>query len=83
MVASVASVDGYVPGPAPACTTEWIDFECDGDIPLARILGQLVDAGYAGCFDLELIGPAIESEGYESAIPRSVTQLRELLASLS
>jgi hypothetical protein len=32
--ASVASVDGYVFGPAPACTTEWVDFECDGDIPL-------------------------------------------------
>ena len=55
----------------------------DGDIPLARILGQVVDAGYDGCFDLELIGPAIESEGYESAVPRSVTRLGELLASLS
>ncbi|HEX6275509.1 MAG TPA: hypothetical protein VFZ53_20855 [Polyangiaceae bacterium] len=32
--ASVASVDGYIFGPAPACTTEWIDFDCDGDIPL-------------------------------------------------
>ncbi len=55
----------------------------DGDIPLTRILGQLVDAGYEGCFDLELIGPAIESEGYESAIARSVAQLGDLLASLS
>jgi sugar phosphate isomerase/epimerase len=55
----------------------------DGDIPLARILGQVLDAGYAGCFDLELIGPAIESEGYETAIPRAVDRLAELLASLA
>ena len=37
----------------------------DGDIPLARILGQVLGAGYRGCFDLELIGPAIDAEGYE------------------
>ena len=40
----------------------------DGDIPLARLLRILVDAGYAGAFELELVGPAIEDEGYESAI---------------
>jgi sugar phosphate isomerase/epimerase len=55
----------------------------DGDIPLTRILGEIIAAGYEGCFDLELIGPAIESEGYESAIPRAVTRLGELLTSLS
>jgi sugar phosphate isomerase/epimerase len=55
----------------------------DGDIPLARILGQVLDAGYAGCFDLELIGPAIESEGYATAVPRAVDRLAELLASLA
>jgi sugar phosphate isomerase/epimerase len=54
----------------------------DGDIPLARILGQVLDAGYEGCFDLELIGPAIESEGYATAIPRSVERLDALLRSL-
>ena len=43
----------------------------DGDIPLARILGDVLDAGYAGCFDLELIGPAIDAEGYETAVPPS------------
>lgn len=51
----------------------------DGDIPLARILGQIVEAGYPGCFDLELIGPAIEAEGYAAAIPRAVERLRALL----
>jgi sugar phosphate isomerase/epimerase len=51
----------------------------DGDIPLARILGQVLDAGYGGVFDLELIGPAIEDEGYEAAITRSVEALAGLL----
>jgi sugar phosphate isomerase/epimerase len=50
----------------------------DGDIPIARILGQVLDAGYDGCFDLELIGPAIEAEGYERAVPRAITALRLL-----
>ena len=59
---------GYAPG--------------DGDIPIARILGQVLDAGYRGCFDLELIGPAIEDEGYEHAVPRAITAFDELLASL-
>jgi sugar phosphate isomerase/epimerase len=55
----------------------------DGDIPIARILGQVLDAGYAGCFDLELIGPAIEDEGYERAVPRAITALDALLTQVT
>jgi sugar phosphate isomerase/epimerase len=51
----------------------------DGDIPLGRIIGQLLAAGYSGVFDLELIGPRIEIEGYPSAIQRSVAWLSSLL----
>jgi sugar phosphate isomerase/epimerase len=54
----------------------------DGHIPLARIVGQVVAAGYGGVFDLELIGPRIEEEGYASAVTRSVERLEALLASL-
>lgn len=54
----------------------------DGDIPLERILGELIAAGYTGCFDLELIGPAINAEGYESAISRSITRLDQLLTAV-
>ncbi|HEY3723389.1 MAG TPA: sugar phosphate isomerase/epimerase [Acidimicrobiia bacterium] len=54
----------------------------DGDIPLDRILGQVLDAGYAGCFDLELIGPAIEAEGYATAVPRAVDRLADELGRL-
>lgn len=51
----------------------------DGDIPIARILGQLLDAGYDGAFDLELIGPRIDEEGPDTAVPRAVAALTELL----
>jgi sugar phosphate isomerase/epimerase len=54
----------------------------DGDIPLARILGQVLAAGYNGCFDLELIGPRIEDEGYRSACRRSIDRLGEMLEAL-
>lgn len=51
----------------------------DGSIPLEWLLGELLDAGYAGYFDLEFLGPAIEAEGYESAIARGVDWLSERL----
>jgi sugar phosphate isomerase/epimerase len=54
----------------------------DGDIPLERILRQMLDAGYEGTFDLELIGPRIDEEGYEAACTRSVSALGDLLESI-
>ena len=54
----------------------------DGDIPLERIIGQLLDAGYEGVFDLELVGPRIEEEGYPSALARSIEHLDSILASM-
>jgi sugar phosphate isomerase/epimerase len=51
----------------------------DGDIPLGRIVGQLLDAGYEGVFDIEIIGPRIEDEGYESAITRSIGEVQQLI----
>lgn len=51
----------------------------DGSIPLEWLLGCLLDAGFGGYFELELIGPAIEAEGYRSAILRSVEWLDERL----
>ena len=38
-----------------------------GDIPFARVLGNVLDAGYQGMFDLELIGPKIEEEELHDA----------------
>lgn len=54
----------------------------DGDIPLERILGQVLAAGYPGCFDLELIGPRIDEEGYDAACRRAVAALGDLLERL-
>jgi sugar phosphate isomerase/epimerase len=64
-VGTIASSQRLVPG--------------DGDIPLARILGDLTRAGYVGVFELELIGDAIIAEGYDTAIPRALGALENLL----
>jgi sugar phosphate isomerase/epimerase len=67
-VGTIASSQRLVPG--------------DGDIPLRRILGVLLDAGYAGPFELELIGDAIVEEGYDAAVPRALRNLDALLTDL-
>ncbi len=54
----------------------------DGDIPLRRILGDVLATGYAGPFELELVGPRIDAEGYATAITRSLAALGELLTDL-
>jgi sugar phosphate isomerase/epimerase len=54
----------------------------DGDIPLPRLLDQALAAGYDGCFDLELIGPRIDEEGYEGACRRAVDALGGILTAL-
>jgi sugar phosphate isomerase/epimerase len=51
----------------------------DGDIPLERLLAMVIDAGYGGAFDLEILGPRIEHEGYSAAIRRSMERASELL----
>jgi sugar phosphate isomerase/epimerase len=68
VIGSLSTPDRAVPG--------------DGDIPFDRIVGQLLEAGYSGAFDLELIGPRIEAEGYEQALPRAVEAVDALLARL-
>jgi sugar phosphate isomerase/epimerase len=68
-VGTVASSQRLVPG--------------DGDIPIERILDIVLDAGYEGVFDLELIGDAITAEGYDAAVPRAVDRLGRLLTGLN
>jgi len=50
----------------------------DGDVPLRRICRAIADAGYAGWWDIELIGPAIEAEGYASVVPRALAAFEAL-----
>jgi sugar phosphate isomerase/epimerase len=53
----------------------------DGTMPLEWLIGRLLDSGYPGYFDVEILGPHIESEGYEGAILRSVEWLDQRLHS--
>jgi sugar phosphate isomerase/epimerase len=66
VIGSLCTPDRAVPG--------------DGDVPLTRIIDGVIAAGYAGVFELELVGPRIEDEGYASAITRGVAHLDEILA---
>jgi len=54
----------------------------DGDIPLERLIGQLLEAGYRGPFELEALGPRIEAEGYRSAVGRGAAWVSDLLERL-
>jgi sugar phosphate isomerase/epimerase len=65
VVPSAAIPDRAVPG--------------DGDIPLDHIVGLALGNGYPGAFELEMLGPRIEAEGYEPACRRAVAFLDELL----
>lgn len=51
----------------------------DGSIPLERILEQLLEAGYTGTFDVELIGPRIVDEGPFDATARAVETVSRML----
>ena len=66
-IGTIASSQRLVPG--------------DGDIPIPRIIDDLLTAGYEGSFELELIGDAIVDEGYDAAVPRAVRALDALLTS--
>jgi len=54
----------------------------DGMVPLERLIGDILDLGYKGVFDLELLGPRIEEEGPERACKRAAENLSELLTRL-
>jgi sugar phosphate isomerase/epimerase len=55
----------------------------DGNVPLAAIVGWLLDAGYAGVFDCELGGPAIDAVGHQTAAARTARWLDALLRELN
>jgi len=53
----------------------------DGVVPLTRLAGDLLVAGYGGLFELEYAGPRIEAMGYESALARALPALAGILES--
>jgi len=51
----------------------------EGDLPIARILGDIWDTGYPGPLELELIGPLGDTEGYAPVIRRGVVAAEAML----
>lgn len=51
----------------------------DGDLPIASFLWAALDAGYTGAFELEMVGPAIDAEGHETALRRGVERASAVL----
>lgn len=47
----------------------------DGDLPLDRLLDEVVSSGYAGPYELELLGPRIDAEGFVPAHQRALDWL--------
>jgi sugar phosphate isomerase/epimerase len=54
----------------------------DGAIPLERLIGDLLDLGYQGLFDIELVGPRIDTEGGAAATARAAEYVSSLLVKL-
>lgn len=78
-LAGLVQVSDYVLGDR---TTPCRAVPGDGAMPLERMLGDLLDLGYSGLFDLELVGPRIEAEGAASASARAADYLSNLLTKL-
>lgn len=51
----------------------------DGAIPFERIVPAMVQGGFRGWWDLEIIGPRIAKEGAEKALPRAADHIGRLL----
>ena len=54
----------------------------DGVIPLEALIGDLLETGYTGVFDLELVGPRIQAEGAAAATRRGAENLSAILTKL-
>jgi len=64
---------GPVQGPGQAAASGRVPFG-EGDLPVARMLCDVKDTGYAGPIELELPGQLGEQEGYEPVIRRGVAK---------
>ncbi|HEX3947621.1 MAG TPA: sugar phosphate isomerase/epimerase family protein [Acidimicrobiales bacterium] len=51
----------------------------DGDLPLERLLAEVLDVGYTGLIDLELLGPHIDTEGGAAAVSRGAAWIGSAL----
>ena len=51
----------------------------DGNLAIDAFIEAALAAGYTGAFELELLGPRIETEGYAAATRRAVERMNTLL----
>jgi sugar phosphate isomerase/epimerase len=54
----------------------------DGVVPLDCIIGDVLEAGYEGVFDIELVGPRIVAEGAYAATERAALNVSDILTRL-
>ncbi len=78
-MAGLVQVSDYVAGDR---TTPCRAVPGDGMIPIESLLRDVLDAGYGGLFDLELVGPRIDGEGCYAASRRAAENLSEMLVKL-
>jgi sugar phosphate isomerase/epimerase len=51
----------------------------DGAVPLERLIPAIVREGFAGWFDLEIIGPRLQAEGEEAGLVRAADRTGAIL----
>jgi sugar phosphate isomerase/epimerase len=54
----------------------------EGELPLRRMMQDVLDAGYTGVFDLEVVGPHIGADTDETALRRGVAAAAALLTEM-
>jgi sugar phosphate isomerase/epimerase len=54
----------------------------DGAVPLAPLVASVLEAGYMGLFDIEIIGPRIDAEGHLAAAARAAEVMGSILTAL-
>jgi sugar phosphate isomerase/epimerase len=52
----------------------------DGAVPLDLIVRRLLESGYRGPFDLEVIGPRLAEEGHETGLRRGMARMAQAIA---
>lgn len=80
----LVQVCDHAPGPRSATNPGGLSADNravpgDGEIPLAELLGLILDGGYAGYLDLEIFGPRIAAEGEAAAVGRGIEWIRRFL----
>ena len=51
----------------------------DGAVPYERFVPIMIDAGFKGWWDLEIIGPRLQAEGHEAGLRRAAAHIGRLL----